>query len=217
MSLDWADWHRAYDDPDSPLNTRLRAVQALLAESLTAVPPGPVRLVSLCACQGRDVLGVLPDHPRRSDVTAVLVEYDPRIAAVARREAAAAGLGTVQVRQADAGLVASYADALPADVLLLCGIFGNISEDDIRGVVTATPALCSPAATVIWTRTRRAPDLTPRLRSWFAAAGFDEVAFEALPSDIGVGVHRLTGPAAGPEDRPRGRLFAFASGQTQGR
>lgn len=33
-----------------------------------------------------------------------------------------AGLSQVEVREADASLVAGFADALPADVLLLCGI-----------------------------------------------------------------------------------------------
>jgi hypothetical protein len=31
----------------------------------------------MCAGQGHDVLGALPDHPRRGDVTARLVELDP--------------------------------------------------------------------------------------------------------------------------------------------
>lgn len=33
---------------------------------------------------------------------------------------------------------------------------------------------------VIWTRHRRLPDLTPRIRAWFTDAGFDEVAFDIL-------------------------------------
>ena len=97
-------------------------------------------LVSLCAGQGHDVIGVLPDHPRRGDVRAVLVESDARNVVLARRAAAGQGLPGVEVRQADAGLVAGFADVLPADVLLLCGIFGNVSDHDIRRTVqTARP------------------------------------------------------------------------------
>jgi hypothetical protein len=33
-------------------------------------------VISLCAGQGRDLLGVLADHPRREDVRARLVELD---------------------------------------------------------------------------------------------------------------------------------------------
>jgi hypothetical protein len=193
VNWDWARWHDAYDDPASPLSIRLGLVQGHLSDALTAAPPGPIRLLSLCAGQARDVLGVLPGHPRRYDVTAVLVELDPRNARLAADRAVRAGLGTVSVREADAGVVAGYASALPADVLLLCGIFGNVSEDDIRRTIAAAPAMCARGGTVIWTRGRRAPDLTPRLRDWFTAAGFTELAFDAPDeaSLISVGVHRL--------------------------
>jgi hypothetical protein len=83
--------------------------------------------------------------------------------------------------------------------------------------VAAAPALCAPGGTVIWTRHRRPPDLTPLVREWFAAAGFAEVAFEAPETGstlIGVGVHRrpagTTGhsPTTIPPDEP---LFTFAA------
>ena len=78
-------------------------------------------------------------------------------------------------------------------MLLLCGIFGNVSDRDIERTVQAAPALCREGATVVWTRHRRPPDLTPRIRAWFTRAGFEEVAFDALETDsmIGVGVGRL--------------------------
>jgi hypothetical protein len=216
LVMDWAAWHSAYDDPSSPLSARLRCVQAHLAAAVDRAPPGRISLVSLCAGQGRDVIGVLPDHPRRDDVRAVLVEADERVAAPARAAAAARSLAQVEVRVADASLVASFADALPADVLLLCGIFGNVSDADIERTISAAPALCRPGATVIWTRGRRPPDLTPRVRAWFGENGFTEVAFDALKAApgspdadhlISVGVSRLIrAPAAG---RPDGRLFTF--------
>lgn len=214
---DWVQWHALYEDPSSGLSARLRQVQGHLSRAIEQAPPGPVRVVSLCAGQGHDVIGVLPGHPRRDDVTAVLVEAEPRNAELARRGVAAAGLAQVEVRAADASQPANFADALPAHVLLLCGIFGNVSEADIERTVRAAPALCAPGGTVIWTRHRRAPDLTPRIRAWFAAAGFDEVAFAAVPTDTqgSVGAGRLRpgppGAAAGrpPGTLPAGPLFAF--------
>jgi hypothetical protein len=208
---DWVAWHEAYDDPSSSLSARLRRVRWHLSRALDQAPSGPVRLVSLCAGQGHDVLGVLPGHPRRDDVRAVLVESDARNAGLVRRRAAEAGLPRVEVRQADASRVASFADTLPADVLLLCGIFGNVSEPDIRRTAEAAPALCAAGATVIWTRHRRPPDLTPQIRAWFAGAGFDEIAFDALETGTqgSVGVGRLRGaPPAGPPDQV---LFTFGS------
>jgi hypothetical protein len=208
---DWVAWHQDYDDPESSLAIRLALVQSHLADALARAPGGRVSLVSLCAGQGRDVLGVLPGHARRDDVSAVLVEADPRNAAAARDQAAEAGLSAaVEVREADAGLVAVFADALPADVLLLCGIFGNVIDADIRRTATAAALMCKPGGTVIWTRHRREPDLTPRLRSWFADAGFDEIAFE-VPANAtltGIGVQRLRSAAPGAR-LPEERLFTF--------
>jgi hypothetical protein len=121
----------------------------------------------------------------------------------------------VEVREADAGRPASWCrpadDVVPADVLLLCGIFGNVSAADIERTVTAAPALCGPGATVIWTRHRREPDLTPRIRAWFTAAGFEEVAFgtpESAPrTAVGAGILRGGGGAV----LPAGPLFRFGS------
>jgi len=140
----------------------------------------------------------------------VLVESDERNAGLARRAAAGQGLAKVEVCQADASLVASFADVLPADVLL-CGIFGNVSDRDIKRAVQAAPALCRAGTTVIWTRHRRPPDLTPQVRAWFAGGGFAEIAFDALQTTAltSVGVGRLSrAPAV---ELPRGRLFTFRS------
>jgi hypothetical protein len=211
---DWVDWHRQYEDPSSAISMRLECVRQHLSEALEHAPAGPVQLISLCAGQGHDVLGVLPSHPRRDDVRALLVEADSHNAQVASERAAAAGLTQVQVRQGDAGSVASFGDALPADVLLLCGIFGNVSDSDIRRTAEAAAHLCADGATVIWTRHRRPPDVTRELRGWFSGSGFDEVAFDALDTDklTGVGVHRLRDRPAWAA-LPDGPLFTFLSGE----
>jgi hypothetical protein len=211
VGRDWARWHDAYNDPASGLSTRLALVQAHLSIALATAPAGPIRVVSLCAGQGHDVIGVLPGHPRRDDVTALLIELDPGNAGLARDRAETAGLTGVTIRVADAGAVAAYAEALPANVLLLCGIFGNVSDADIRRTATAAAAMCAAGGTVIWTRHRRPPDLTGQIRAWFAAAGFDELAFEAPQTATltGVGVHRRSATAAPGLGLPDGRLFTF--------
>ena len=114
------------------------------------------------------------------------------------------------MRTADAGNTRRYADAVPADLLLLCGIFGNVSDEDVRRTVAAVPRLVSSDATVIWTRSRRAPDLTPQIRGWFVDAGCEELAFNAPDGELfSVGVSRFTGTPAPLEDE---RLFGFATG-----
>jgi hypothetical protein len=207
---DWVRWHDAYDDPGSSLSVRLGVVRSYLSAALDGAPPGPVSVLSLCAGQGRDVLGVLPGHPRRADVRAVLVESDAHNAAVARRRADAAGLADrVEVREADASRPPGYADALPADILLLCGIFGNVPAGDIQRIAAAAIGLGRPGSTVIWTRNRRPPDLTPQIRRWFVAAGFDEIGFETPDTATltAVGAGRQRAASTGPP--PDGPLFTF--------
>jgi hypothetical protein len=114
---DWLAWHNDYDRPDSRLAHRLAAVQRQIRAALDAAPPGPVKAISVCAGQGRDLLGVLASHPRRDDVTARLVELDDRIAAAARAAAARAGLQNVEIVTGDAALAGQYADLAPADLV----------------------------------------------------------------------------------------------------
>lgn len=208
---DWMEWHRDYDDPGSLLSRRLELVQGHLRTELDQAPTGDIRLVSLCAGQGRDVIGVLTAHPRRDEVRARLIELDERNAAVARQAAQAAGLDGVEVLQADAGVTDACAGAVPARIVMACGIFGNISDSDIRATVAALPSLCAPGALVLWTRHRRPPDLTPVIRSWFSGAGFREEAFDVSRDGfMSVGAHRLTGEPAALT--PGQRLFTFAPG-----
>ena len=188
---DWSEWHEADARPDSRLAARLAAVRGEITRCLDVTAPDPVRVVSACSGDGRDLLGVLSQRSDASRVTALLVERDAELASRAR--ASAGNLSArVEVRQADAAQSDVYADAVPAELVLLCGIFGNISDADIRTTVAAAPQLCAPGAEVIWTRHRGEPDLTPSIREWFAEAGFEEVTFIAPDADDwSVGVHRL--------------------------
>jgi hypothetical protein len=110
----------------------------------------------------------------------------------------------------DAGTTDAYADAVPIDVLLLCGVFGNISDEDVQTTVQALPSLCALDATVIWTRHRGEPDLTPTIRRWFREAGFEEQAFDSPgpgTASFSVGAARLV---AEPRHYEAGRrLFSF--------
>lgn len=187
-ATDWHAWHRRYDDPDSPLSRRLRIIQAHIADWLSAAPQSASRrVVSACSGDGRDLLGVLADRPDAARVSATLLEFDTRNAQQARQLASSAGLDNVTVRHVDAGQSDAYLGAVPADLVLLCGVFGNITDDDVHRLVRATPQFCSAGATVIWTRHTRSPDLTPRIRAWFAEAGFEEGAFSA-PADAAFSV-----------------------------
>jgi hypothetical protein len=203
---DWHAWHDQYDDPGSALAQRLAVVQRQIRHALDSCPPGPVRIVSICAGQARDLLGVLATHPRRKDVTARLVELDPRNA-MAARDGAASGLSGIEVVVGDAALTDHYAGMVPAELVLACGVFGNITDADIERTIGYLPALCKWDGTVLWTRHRRSPDLVPLLCRWFAQRGF-ELEFVTEPgTDFGVGAHRFTGS---PRPLEMGhRMFTF--------
>jgi ubiquinone/menaquinone biosynthesis C-methylase UbiE len=205
---DWHDWHRDYADPGSALARRLTVVQGHIGVWLDERPEPRLTVVSMCAGQGHDLLEVLAARPDAGRVRATLIEFDRRNVAAARDRAVASGLAHVTVREADAGDLAAYRDAVPADLILMAGVLGNIGDADVQRTIGMLPRLCAAGATVIWTRTRRAPDLTPAIREWLAAAGFAELAFTAPDGVLfAVGAHRFTGtPAPLPAD---GRIFRF--------
>lgn len=200
---DWYDWHAPYDDPESGLSRRLSWVQDRIRVALDEAPPGPVRAISLCAGQGRDLIGVLSDHPRRGDVTARLVELDPRNTAVARRLATEAGLDNLEIVTGDASLTSQYANTVPAYLVLVCGMFGNMTNVDIERTIGYCTQLCATAGTVVWTRgrwARGAPDLVPQVCAWFEERGFDRLWVSDPQHGQCCGAHPFTGVPAPVEE-----------------
>ncbi len=164
-------------------------------------------LLSLCAGDGRDTLPVLASST--SPVTAVLVELDPDLAEAGRRQAAALGL-EVDVRTDDAGLVAAWMDVVPVDVLMLCGVLGNVSDDDARRIVTGAALMLQRGGTMIWTRGNHGSDGQDPgewVRGLLLDAGWEERSF-VRPDDASyrVGVHTWNGISSG---FLADRLFAF--------
>jgi hypothetical protein len=207
-SSHWAQWHSDYADPESELAYRLSIVQTRARAALDTAGPDPVRLISVCAGQAHDVIGALSAHQRATDAIGLLVEQDQHNVHVARANLVAAGLVGIDVVQGDAAATAVYADIVPAQVVLLCGIFGNVSDSDVSYTVHNVSRFCASDAIVIWTRSRRSPDLTPAIRSWFAECGFDEIAFDSPGAGrFSVGTHRLAG--APLPFRSDLRLFTF--------
>jgi hypothetical protein len=105
-------------------------VQDQVRAALDRVPAGPMRAISVCAGQRHDLIGVLAGHPRRGDVSARLVELDEQNVLLARHAVSAADLDGVEMFAGDASITDAYAGAVPADLILMCGLFGNITADD---------------------------------------------------------------------------------------
>jgi len=205
---DYVAWHDEYDQLGSPLYLRLLVVQDLIGSALDDLPPGQVRVISMCAGQSRDLIGVARRHRRGGDLTGLLVEADPRNVTAAGTAIAQAGLDGLTVEQGDAGRSGSYAGAVPADLVVACGIFGNVSDEDIRRTITFIPSLCAPGAWVIWTRNPRHDGIVPAIQDWFEEAGFRPHALVVPEGNLfGVGAAQLTVP---PQPfRPGTELFNF--------
>ena len=204
---DWVAWHRQYERP-GPLSRRLAIVRHQVERLAAERGAAPIRVLSLCSGDGRDLVEPLARAAAPGLVSGCLVEVDEALARKARAAIAAAGLNGLDVLEADAGLTTSLEGAVPADLVLVCGIFGNVSDEDIRTTVLALPAICAKGAAVIWTRHRREPDLTPTIQAWFAEAGFEHDAFLPVADSTGaVGVERFAGVPRALESGVR--LFEF--------
>jgi hypothetical protein len=191
MTSEWVTWHKGYEG-DQPQAKRLKSVQQQIREALDRAPVGTIRVISLCAGDGRDLIGALSSHPRAGEVEARLVELDPELVASGREQVARLDLRGIAFVLGDASTTRSCIGAVPANIVLICGIFGNISDEDVKRTIDHISELCARGATVIWTRGRFEPDLTPTIRGWFQEAGFEEQAFVPIPeTSASVGAHRL--------------------------
>lgn len=204
---DWFTWHDLYDTPNSKLARRLAAVREQIAAALDDAPPGPLRAISLCAGQGRDLIGALAGHPRAADVHARLVELDERNVVAARTAAQRAGLPGVEVIAGDAAEAAHYLPSVPADLVLLCGILGNLTLPGVARLVEHCTQLCGTGGSVVWTRHREVPDPVPWICDRFDENGFEQAYLSDATVDHGVGRHRfLKDPQPLPPDTS---LFTF--------
>lgn len=193
---DYVRWHDDYDDPGSSLSWRLAGIRDAIGRFLDA-NDGPVRVLSACAGDGRDILGVLTERDDAARCSVVLLEIESVLAQRAARTADEQLPNvTVEVRQLDAGRTDSYVGAAPADLVLLVGILGNLTEHDVEATIAAAPQLCAPGATLIWSRSIEPIDRNGAVREWFKDADFAEVDYQAIDwgGSPAFGVERYDGP-----------------------
>lgn len=207
--MDWFDWHQGYD---GPLAVRLEAVESQIGAALAESTAEKIRVVSICAGQGHDIVGSLQRFDRRSDVEGLLVELDPRNVEAARERIADAFLTDLTVNAADAGLTDAYREMVPADIVLVCGVFGSLTDEDIDRTIGLLPTLLGPGGQIIWTAHRSAPGLWDTALEGFRRHGFREAWTNDRAARFGVGRHRLAIP---PQPFvPAKRMFSFADEDT---
>jgi hypothetical protein len=233
MTLDttnWYEWHKAYVESKS-LRQRLERVRAHIADALDAMPTGAVRVVSVCAGDGRDLISVLRDHPRGRDVTATLLELDPRLVDDGRDLARASGVeGNVEFLQTDATQPDVYVGRIPCDLLMTCGVFGNIVPETTASLVALASAACTNGGRLIWTRNasrNNGEGHIATIQRLLSAASFDEARLdiiddeddgqsERLALELGAGRHVVVSNVhrAKPQPPPSGELFRFVGFKT---
>lgn len=211
--MDWSEWHHRYDAAPA-LAARLRIVREQITATLDQCAAGPIRIVSLCAGDGRDVIGSLQGHPRRGDVTAWLLDtHGDSLARGARMGEAAGVEDALRFVQRDATHAASYQGMVPADLILLSGFLGHVKPASVRDLVSSLPMLCKSGGFVIWNKHLTANDgaaQVPVIRDLLLRAGFDEVHYEVTGHDgYATGRARFRGEPA-PLDTAR-VLFEFAT------
>jgi hypothetical protein len=212
MTKDWFAWHDNYRTRPR-MRQRLQIVREYLANCLNACPSGKIQVISVCAGDSRDLTGTLYDHPRTADVQARLVEIDERLVECGRTAAEAAGLGEqLEFIQGDATISSVYEGAVPAAIVLLCGVIGNIPEEELPGLMETLTYLCKPEAFLIWTRDlfEDGENRLASVRAMLQNSRFEEVNFRmTLTGNMGVGTHRYLGQTLPlPKDK---QLFVFSS------
>ena len=208
---DWSSWHDEYENPDSELNARKRAVQAHVVAITEQCPIGPVTVVSICGGQGREVIGALENHPRRGDVGGRIVELDEANSGFAREWAQRAGLNRLEVITGDASVSDAYAGLPPVDLVVISGVFGHIDRVDRQRLFDFLQQICREGASVVWTYFNRYEQWTRELREDLTDRQFAEESVQVLEGEYAfvVGRNRFVGPTG--QFIPGAKLFTFGS------
>jgi hypothetical protein len=211
MSLvDWWEWHKEYSVADSYPSLRREAVSYHTARALCIAPAGPIRVMSVCAGQGLDIISGFVGDAHTANVDCVFLEYDPRNALEAASNLSVVGLRSYEVRVCDAGLCDSYAGSGRANIMYLVGLISHLSDAEISSLIAAIPNLCSQGAQVIWTVPKSNPEVVHMATSKLMEAKFDQV----LRTDIGSVGMVVTSQFMGvPQSRLEAgsRIFTFGS------
>jgi len=209
--MDWVRWHENYEASPS-LKERLLVVREHLSRCFDLQPPGVFQVLSICAGDARDLIGLLATHSRKMDVKAYLVEDNAELAENGQRIIVEAGFEEqLQFVVADATISSTYLGLAPVDVVLMAGVLGNLRSEEVARLIDSLGSLCKRGGYVVWTRHRRLHDGLNQIaliRKLFSESDFEEILIEDT-SDNGftIGSHRYKG--TGQVLRGGIKLFEF--------
>jgi len=208
----WKEWPQwAYKQP--AYLHRLAGVQQHLAAALDAAAGGTIRVLSICSGDGRDVLGTVQSHTRRGDVRAWLVEQSADSVAAGARHAQQLGLDrNVHFLNTDATVFEAYQKIAPANIILVCGVWGHVPALERKAVVDALARLCEPGGAVIWTRrVSKGMHRLEQIQSHFNQPAWQQQSLTFTADQAwAIVTHRYCGPRL--KLPASGQLFHFEAG-----
>jgi hypothetical protein len=209
--MDWVRWHENYKASPA-LKARLLVVREHLSRCFNSQPPGVIQVLSICAGDARDLIGLLATHPRKMDVRAYLVENNAELVENGQKVIIEAGFEEqLQFVIADATISSTYLGLAPVDIVLMSGVFGNLRSKEVARLIGSLGLLCKYGGYVVWTRHRRLHDGLNQIaliRQLFSESDFGEVLIENTSDDrFTIGSHRYKG--AGQVLRGGVKLFEF--------
>jgi Methyltransferase domain len=211
QAMDWDNWHKLYETSED-FRTRLRMVCQQISAVLDRCPDGPIRIISICAGDGRDVLEAVSEHHRCGDVQAFLLDNHAASLERGQRSAEKASMSeNLHFMNADASLASSFTGLGHADLVLISGVLGHLDHADVPRLITKLPMLVKKGGSVIWTRHLKLHDggkQIPSIRKMFLKSHFQETFFGcASPEGFVVVCDRFCGNQT-PLDGGQ-RLFDF--------
>jgi hypothetical protein len=205
----WNGWpDKIYQDKS--YQQRLEAVQGQIKKFLDTAPAGPFRILNICAGDGRDVLGAVCEHPRRTDVFAWFVELDRDSVEQGRQTAVKLGLeNSTRFINGDATVYSTYRSVGRADLVIACGVWGHVPTPEKPSLVRAMATFCNPGGRLIWTRgVSRGIEKVRELEALFDEQTWDDHQLTFTPNKSwAVAIYRYCGPMLElPAD---GQIFNF--------
>jgi hypothetical protein len=173
-------------------------------------------LVSVCAGDGRDVIQVLSGELSELPVRALLVESEPELARRGEAQAVSAGVSDrVLFRCRDATRMESYQGYVPADVLVMAGVLGNVPSRAYPDLARTAATLLRRGGFLLWTQRRFSGAIDAEYREFRAALAANQFlsmfADETLAGPGGVSYLVATEQlATTPPEPAKDPLFQFS-------
>ena len=147
--MTWNDWHSIYDDKESAPYKRSIITQELVNNYLN-IHKKNIIILSICSGQARDILPAIAGREDKDRITTYLLDIDKDCLEYAQEYARIHDIPNVHTINKDASLKESYDDIPKADLIVICGLFGHLSLEDITTTVSFLAYISDNDAHVIW-------------------------------------------------------------------